>query len=129
MISVFYCDTIRLSLLNDDSEGNLTMRPYSEQINQLVKDIVETVQPLKVILFGSVVRGDLTPDSDIDVLVVMPNGAHRRRTAQLLYQEISGLGVPFDVLVATPDDLERYKNNIGLIYQTVLQEGVEVYAS
>lgn len=105
------------------------MRPYSEQITQLVKDIVETVQPLKVILFGSAVRGDLTPDSDIDVLVVMPEGVHRRKTAQLLYQKITGLGVPFDVLVATPDDLEKHKNNIGLIYQAVLKEGVEVYAS
>jgi len=105
------------------------MRSCSEQITQLVKDIVETVQPLKVILFGSAVRGDLTPDSDIDVLVVMPEGVHRRKTAQLLYQKITGLGVPFDILVATPNDLERHKNNIGLIYQAVLQEGVEVYAS
>lgn len=105
------------------------MRPYSEQITQLVKDIVETVQPLKVILFGSAVSGDLTPDSDIDVLVVMPEGVHRRKTAQLLYQKITDLGVPFDVLVATPDDLEKHKNNIGLIYQAVLKEGVEVYAS
>jgi predicted nucleotidyltransferase len=105
------------------------MQPYSEQINQLVDGIVETVDPLKVILFGSAARGDMTSDSDVDVLVVMPNGVHRRKTAQLLYQKITGLGIPFDVLVATPDDLERHKNNIGLIYQTVLEEGVEVYAS
>lgn len=105
------------------------MQPYSEQINQLVADIVATVDPLRVILFGSVARGDMTSNSDVDVLVVMPNGVHRRKTAQLLYQKITGLGIPFDVLVATPDDLERHKNNIGLIYQTVLQEGVEVYAS
>jgi predicted nucleotidyltransferase len=105
------------------------MRPTSKQIDQLVEGIVEIVNPLKVILFGSVTRGNLTPDSDIDVLVVMPDGTHRRKTAQLLYQKITGLGIPFDVLVATPDDLERHKDNIGLIYQTVLQEGVEVYAA
>ncbi|MEJ2746869.1 MAG: nucleotidyltransferase domain-containing protein [Anaerolineae bacterium] len=84
---------------------------------------------MKRFIFGSAVRGDLTPDSDIDVLVVMREGVHRRKTAQLLYQKITGLGVPFDILVATPNDLERHKNNIGLIYQAVLQEGVEVYAS
>jgi predicted nucleotidyltransferase len=105
------------------------MRPTSKQIDQLVKGIVEVVNPLKVILFGSATRGNLTPDSDIDVLVVMPDGTHRRKTAQLLYQKITGLGIPFDVLVATPDDLETHKDNIGLIYQTVLQEGVEVYAA
>ena len=61
------------------------------------------------------------PDSDIDVLVVMPDGVHRRQTAQLLYRQIRGLGVPFDILVATPDDLERHKDNIGLIYQSILR--------
>ena len=37
--------------------------------------------------------------------------------------------IPFDVLVATPQDLEMHKDNVGLIYRTILQEGVEVYAS
>ncbi|MBC8230932.1 nucleotidyltransferase domain-containing protein, partial [bacterium] len=37
------------------------------------------------------------------------------------------LGVPFDILVATPEDLEKHRNNIGLIYRTVLQEGREIY--
>jgi hypothetical protein len=40
-----------------------------------------------------------------------------------------GIGVPFDILVATPSDLERHKNNIGLIYRTVLQQGKDVYAA
>lgn len=105
------------------------MQPSSPQINQLVKSIVEIVQPLKVVIFGSVARGDSTVDSDIDVLVVMPDGVHRRKTAQLLYQGITNLGVPFDILVATPDDLEKHKNNIGLIYHSLLHEGVEVYAA
>jgi hypothetical protein len=37
--------------------------------------------------------------------------------------------MPFDILVATPKDLEKHKENIGLIYRTVLQEGREVYAA
>ena len=86
-------------------------------------------QPLRIILFGSAARGEMRPDSDIDVLVVMPEGVHRRRTAQLLYRQIRGLGVPFDILVATPDDLDRHKDNIDLIYQSILREGREVYAA
>ena len=38
------------------------------------------------------------------------------------------MGVPFDIVVATPKDLEVYKEDIGLIYRQALQEGVEVYA-
>jgi len=69
------------------------------------------------------------PDSDLDVLVVMPNGTHRRKTAQQLYRQIRGLGVPFDIVVATSEDLEVHRSNPGLIYQTILREGTEVYVA
>ncbi len=105
------------------------MQSDPEVIEKLVRRIIEIAQPLRIILFGSAARGEMGPDSDIDVLVVMPEGVHRRRTAQLLYRQIRGLGVPFDILVATPDDLERHKDNIGLIYQSILREGREVYAT
>ena len=98
-------------------------------IESLVQKIVEAVHPLKIILFGSYARGKTAPGSDIDVLVVMPKGVHCRRTAQLLYRQVRGLGVPFDILVATPSDLEKHKDNIGLIYRSVLQEGKEIYAA
>ncbi len=65
--------------------------------------------------------------SDLDLLVVMPEGVHRRKTAQKLYREITGLGVPFDIVVATPNDLEKHKRNVGLIYKSVLKEGKEIY--
>jgi hypothetical protein len=71
----------------------------------------------------------MSRDSDLDVLVVMPNGTHRRKTAQRLYRQISGLGVPFDIVVATSEDLELYKDNPGLIYGTIISEGVEVYVA
>ncbi len=105
------------------------MQPNSKIIDILVKEIVEAVNPLKIILFGSAARGEMKQDSDIDLLVVMPEGIHRRRAAQLLYRQISGLGVPFDILVATPEDLENHRDNIGLIYRVVLQERREVYTA
>jgi predicted nucleotidyltransferase len=98
-------------------------------LEDLVQKIVELVHPLRIIVFGSAARGEVGPGSDVDLLVVVPDGSHRRRTAQRLYREIRGIGVPFDILVTTPSDLERHKDNIGLIYRTVLEEGREVYAA
>jgi len=95
----------------------------------VVQAIGDEVRPLRIIVFGSVARGEWRPGSDIDLLVVMPEGTHRRRTAQLLYRKIRGAGVPFDILVATPSDLEKHKDNNGLIYRTILREGKEVYAA
>lgn len=105
------------------------MVEYNRAVRQLVDRVVETVHPLRIILFGSGARKETDAPRDIDLLVVMPEGTHRRRTSQTLYRQIRGLGVPFDVVVATPQDLENHKDNPGLIYREVLQDGVEVYAS
>lgn len=105
------------------------MRPDSTVINDLVRRIVDAVHPLRIILFGSATRGEMGADSDLDVLIVMPEGIHRRRTAQDVHQRLFGFPVPVDVLVATPGDLEKHKDNIGLIYYRVLREGKEIYAA
>lgn len=105
------------------------MQVLPEEIARLVKAIVEEVSPLRIILFGSAAREEASPGGDVDLLVVMPEGTHRRRTAQLLYRKIRGVGVPFDILVTTPGELEKHRDNIGLIYRTILMEGKEVYAA
>lgn len=58
------------------------MHPDPKILDDLVQRIVEVAQPRRIILFGSAVRGDMRPDSDIDILVVAPDGTHRRQTAQ-----------------------------------------------
>jgi len=105
------------------------MKPDDQILQDLVEKIVIAVQPLRILVFGSAARGSEHPDSDIDLLVVMPEGVRRRKTAQQLYRQLRGIGVPFDILVVTPGDLEKHKNNLGLIYHTVLREGRQVYAA
>jgi len=99
-----------------------------DRIDELVRRIVEAVHPLRIILFGSAARGETGSESDVDLLVVMPDGTHRRHTAQYLYEQMSGIGMPVDIVVATPTDLDKHKDTIGLIYRTVLREGREIYA-
>ncbi|TAK34670.1 MAG: nucleotidyltransferase domain-containing protein [Chloroflexota bacterium] len=105
------------------------MEPDPKIIEELVRRIVETIHPLRIILFGSAARGQMGPDSDIDVLVVMPEGTHRRRTMGELHMAMFGLPAAVDILVATTADLEKHKDNIGLIYYRVLREGRDVYAA
>ena len=105
------------------------MDEHRDAIKYLVDRIVEAVDPIRVVLFGSAARGEMGPESDIDVLVVVDESRHRRHTAQQLYRSVRGVGVPFDIVVAHPVDLERHKDNIGLIYRSVLQNGREVYAA
>ena len=65
----------------------------------------------------------------MDLLIVMPDGTPRRKTAQELYKRIEHGTVPFDVVVTTPSSLARHRDNPGLIYGTILEEGIEVYAA
>ena len=105
------------------------MYPDPALVDHLVRQIVATVRPLRVVLFGSAARGEMRPESDLDLLVVMPDGTHRRRTAQQLYLTLDGWGQPFDIIVATPSDLEKHKDAVGLVYRDILHEGREVYAA
>ena len=98
-------------------------------IKKLIDQIVREVNPLKIVLFGSAVSRDISEVGDLDVIVIMPNGTHCRKTAQYLYKTLKNIGKPFDIIVVTPKILERHKDNIGLIYKTILAEGVELYAA
>jgi len=104
------------------------MQPTQEQITQLVNRIVEAVHPLRIILFGSAARGEMGPDSDVDVLVVMPEGTHRLNTMGYLHTRLFGIPLAVDIIVATLSDLEKHRDTSGLIYKTILSEGVQLYA-
>ena len=94
---------------------------------ELARRIMEAVHPLRIILFGSMARGQMGPHSDLDVLVIMPDGIHRRRIAQDIYLHLLGFGVATDIIVATLGDIQRDGNNPALVYQNALAEGKELY--
>jgi predicted nucleotidyltransferase len=99
------------------------------QVSDLVRQIVDQVHPLRVMLFGSAARGEWQPGSDLDILIVMPEGSLRRQTAKNLYRVIQDITIPFDLIVVTPGDLEKHRHNPGLIYHTILEEGQTLYAA
>jgi predicted nucleotidyltransferase len=103
------------------------MHPDPQAINELVRRIVEAVHPRRVILFGSAARGEMGPNSDLDVLVIMPDGTHRRRTAQEVYRRMWGFGFAKDIVVVTESDVQEYGTNPYMIIKNALEEGRELY--
>jgi predicted nucleotidyltransferase len=97
-------------------------------LRSILRRVLSVTRPQKIILFGSAARGDAGPDSDIDLLVI-GNVAHRGRTAQRIYRRLIGVGAPVDIVVATPGDIERYKDSAGTIFRKALREGKVVYAA
>jgi len=96
-------------------------------IREMVRRIVEGFQPDRIILFGSHARGDAGPDSDVDLLVVMPLRGRRVDTAVAIRTVLSGMGVAKDILVATPEEFEAHKNLVGTIVYPAVHEGKVLY--
>ena len=78
-------------------------------------------------VFGSASRDEMGPGSDLDVLVVMPDGIHRRDTSAVIYRGLRRFGYAIDIVVATGNDLIEYGNNPGLVLRQALREGKELY--
>lgn len=97
-------------------------------LDEVVRRIVQAADPEKIILFGSAARKEVGPISDLDLLVIK-TGVHRRRLAQKIYRNLYGVGVAVDVVVATPEDVERYRDTHALVIKPALQEGRIVYAA
>ncbi len=98
-----------------------------EKIREMVRRIVARFHPHKVILFGSHARGTADADSDVDLLVIMPVTGSRRRQVAAITVEVSGLGLAKDVIVATPEEIERYRHVPGTVFHPALREGKVLY--
>ncbi len=106
-------------------------QPGDEQdvLADVVQRIVRIAAPEQIVLFGSTARGEANADSDFDLLVVKSGQYHRRRLATEIYRGMIGAGRAVDVVVATPEDIERYGNSEALVIAPALREGRVIFAT
>lgn len=96
-------------------------------VKRMVERIVERFDPIAVWLFGSVARGNCTKHSDVDLLVIMPDGANRRAAALGIIDEVSDSMLPKDIVVNTVQQWNRRLVDVGSIQRAVYREGVMLY--
>jgi predicted nucleotidyltransferase len=107
---------------------NETITITQEKLNEIIQRIVEVAKPEKIILFGSAARGEMGPNSDVDLLVIK-SGAHRLNLTGQIYMNMHGVGVAVDIVVVTPEDVERYRDSHPLVIAPALREGKVVYVA
>ncbi len=99
------------------------------QVLTTVRDrLIEHFRPLKIILFGSRSRGQARPDSDWDLLIVLPDAPDKRGLAIAMRRLLHDLPVGKDILVTTPEEIVRRGNLIGTLLRPALQEGKVLFA-
>ena len=98
-------------------------------ISIMTERIVREFDPLQIILFGSQARGDADRDSDIDLLVVFSELTDKRKTAIDIESALSEVPVAKDIIVSTPEELERSRTRIGSVLRYAQQEGKILWKS
>jgi len=110
-------------------QGGEGVNKLSGILQEVVRRIVDAAHPLRIILFGSAARGKVDRDSDLDLLIVMPEGTHRRRISQIVYRALRGIDMPKDIVVVTERDIADYGDDPSLVVKPALDDGVELYAA
>jgi uncharacterized protein len=100
-------------------------------IEEIVQAIVEASAPERIILFGSAAHGEIGPDSDVDLLVVEKESsfhqASRWAESSRMRKALWKFPVPIDVLIFTPEEVDRWKDSTNHVIARSAREGTVVY--
>lgn len=109
-------------------DGLWNGRPVVEWIPEVVDDVVEGFGPARVMVFGSVARGDDDSASDLDLLVLFDDldASDRRRLMGRIRTAIAA-PIPIDVLVAEVSEFEAGKDVNGSPYYWPARDGRVIY--
>jgi predicted nucleotidyltransferase len=103
------------------------LRSTQEKIGEMVRRIVKRFDPEQIILFGSHAKGTAGPDSDVDLLIIMPVSGSKREKQIEIGVALHDIRIPMDITVATPEEVEKRKNLVGTIIRPALREGKVIY--
>ena len=96
-------------------------------VSTMVERIADQFDPERILLFGSRARGDARDWSDVDLLVVMPDGTDRREVAVEIGVAVGDLPVAKDIIVTTPTHIAKRGHVIGTVLRPALREGKVLY--
>lgn len=98
-----------------------------QTIQEIVRRILTVTRPDKIILFGSAATGQMTRDSDIDLLIVEPDTSNQRREYVEISKALWEIQFPVDLIFITTQWFEDSKNVIGGIAYPANKAGRVIY--
>ena len=94
---------------------------------EMVRRLVEALDPDRIVLFGSRARGDQQPDSDVDLLIVKASNGSTDQWDVRAYEALTGLGIPTDILCYTTQEVEDWAPVRNHVISRALREGQVLY--
>jgi len=92
-----------------------------------VRRIARTLRPDRIILFGSYANGAPTPDSDVDLLVVMKTSASSKERSWAVSRLLIPRPFPVDILVRTPKEIRQALDQSDFFIQEIVTQGKVLY--
>jgi uncharacterized protein len=97
-------------------------------IRTMARRLVQQFDPEQIILFGSHARGTAGPDSDVDLLVVMPITRRQKAATEVAMRvAVHDISVPKDIVVVSPEEVLRNQHITGTLIYPALREGKVLY--
>jgi len=102
----------------------------TELLNEITKRLAESMHPERIYLFGSHAAGSADRDSDVDLLIVIPDTNQSHHDLALKGRaSLWGLETPVDLIVCTESQFKRYGNVKNTVMNEALCEGRLLYGS
>jgi predicted nucleotidyltransferase len=106
----------------------ISFPPVTEEwLQEVARRITETFNPERIILFGSYASGKPTPDSDVDLLIVMEDGERPAQRSARVARVLLDVPFPIDILVRTPEELQHRLHIGDYFIQEILEQGQVLY--
>jgi predicted nucleotidyltransferase len=100
---------------------------YQDEIEKIKVQIVQKFKPVKIILFGSLARGNYNENSDIDLLVIQETDKDRLEITKEYYKEID-YDIPTDFVITTPEGFRNgNEDRTNVFAKNILEEGIIIY--
>jgi len=101
--------------------------PVSKTLPQAIKRLASALKPEKIILFGSYAYGSPTPDSDVDLLVVLRTRKPRKERVIAVSLLLYPRPFPVDIIVKTPGELSTALRKGDVFISEIVKKGVVLY--
>ncbi|HEY4688348.1 MAG TPA: nucleotidyltransferase domain-containing protein [Anaerolineae bacterium] len=102
--------------------------PITEaKIRKAARKIADTVHPERIILFGSFAYGEPTPDSDVDLLVIMESQLRPHARSIQVSEVLDPRPFPVDILVRTPQEIEERLQAGDCFFREIMSKGKVMY--
>ncbi|WP_456475590.1 nucleotidyltransferase domain-containing protein [Candidatus Pyrohabitans sp.] len=101
----------------------------TKDIQSIIRKVLADIELEKVILFGSRARGDFIEESDYDILIIVKDRLNIKEKMGLtkqLRQEFAKEGIDADIIIKSKDEIEYYRDKIGSVIKSALEEGVAI---